>query len=370
QRQMCIRDRPLIPEGFVVASEQIPIQTLPLWADSLKALSLGQSFYNQSIFLKKLASSNDAESLLQSSNRLSISSSQPELPPIKIKETEQELILEAKEVTVIFNRKSGLIKSYKFKGKEFFKEEPVPYFWRAPTDNDFGNRMPQRCALWRQASHHRQLQQFSYKLLKYNQIKIETTLLLPDVPAQHKIITFFNDQGELLINNSFTPQSEKELPEIPRMGMKFILPASFSSLEWYGRGPHENYVDRKTSAFIGRYQDNVRSMKNPYVAAQEYGNRCENRWLTVRNEAGFGLMIIGLPDFEFSALPYTPDDLTQKWRGELHAYQVEPKDFTCLLISDMVTGVGGDDSWGARPHPQYEIPARPYDYAFILRPLD
>ncbi|MCX7973328.1 MAG: DUF4981 domain-containing protein, partial [Candidatus Aminicenantes bacterium] len=308
---------PLIPAGFVVATEQIPIKSLtPRYSISRVATSfLGTE--------------------------------------VQIKDTESELILEAKEVAAIFDKKTGLLKSYRFKGYEFLKEEVVPYFWRAPTDNDFGNRMPQRCAVWLKASHNQQLQKFEYKTQGSGQVRVETTLLLPDVPAKYKIIAIFNGQGGLLLQNSFTPLSEKELPEIPRMGMKFILPSAFSNLEWYGRGPHENYVDRKTSAFIGRYKDNVRLMKNPYVAAQEYGNRCENHWLTVRNEAGVGLMVIGLPDFEFSALPNTPDDLTQKWRGELHAYQVEPRDFTCLLISDMVTGVGGDDSWGARPHPQY-----------------
>ena len=325
---------PLIPAGFVVASEQIPIKTLT-------------STYR----VDRLVSPAPGQEIL-------------------IKETENELILEGKETTIIFNKTTGLLKSYRFKDHEFLKEEPVPYFWRAPTDNDFGNRMPQRCAIWLKASQHRQLQKFEYRRVGADRVIVETDLFLPDVPATYKIKTTFNSRGELYLENSFTPMSLKELPEIPRLGLKFILPAPFSQLEWYGRGPHENYVDRKTSAFIGRYQGQVRQMINPYVTAQEYGNRCENRWLAVRNEAGFGLMVIGFPDFEFSALPHTPMDLTQSWRGEKHAHEVPPRDLTCLLLSDMVTGVGGDDSWGARPHPQYEIPARPYDYALILRPLN
>lgn len=364
---------PLIPRGYVVASEQIPIKTTTARLFStcffLPALKPEKSSPMEVKAISTLSEPENLEPKKAMERETFQIEEKASKSWIKDKETEDELILEAKEVTAIFNKTTGLLKSYQFQGKEFLKEEPVPYFWRAPTDNDFGNRMPQRCAVWLKASHNRQLQKFEYKKLSEDQVKVETTLLLPDVPAKYKITFILTSQGELLCQNSFTPLSEKELPEIPRMGVKFILPSSFSHLEWYGRGPHENYVDRKSSAFIGRYQDNVRAMKNPYVTAQEYGNRCENRWLVIRNEAGLGLMVVGLPDFEFSALPNTPDDLTQKWRGELHAYQVEPRDLTCLLICDMVTGVGGDDSWGARPHPQYEIPARPYDYAFILRPI-
>lgn len=374
---------PLIPANFTVATEQIPIKTLKARLPLVSFSSLGEKTFPQQLTASKpeekfpFSESGKEKSPVPSIEKKVGGTPSPikesEIrveSEIKIKETQSDLILETEKVTAIFNKATGLLKSYKFKGQEFLREEPVPYFWRAPTDNDFGNRMPQRCAIWLRASHNRQLQKFEYKKLSDNQVKIETTLRLPDVPAKYKIAFILNNQGELLFQNSFTPLGERELPEIPRMGMKLILPSSFSRLEWYGRGPHENYVDRKTSAFIGRYQDNVRLMKNPYVTAQEYGNRSENRWLTIRDEGGLGLMIVGFPDFEFSALPNTPDDLTQKWRGELHAYQVEPRDLTCLLICDMVTGVGGDDSWGARPHPQYEIPARPYDYAFVLRPLE
>lgn len=287
-------------------------------------------------------------------------------PRIQVRETAEELILEGKETLVVFSKTTGLIASYRVKGEELFQEAPVPYFWRAPTDNDFGNRMPQRAAIWRRASHHRQLKSFEWKELANGQVKVESTFLLPDVPARHKVSVTFSPDGALLFENSFTPEALKDLPEIPRMGMKFILPASLTTLEWYGRGPHENYVDRRGSAFVGRYQDDVRAMVNPYVAPQEYGNRTDNRWLTLRNQAGFGLMVIGRPLFEFSALPNTPDDLTLEGRGAKHAYEIEPRDLTCLLVCDMVTGVGGDDSWGARPHPQYEIPPRPYDYSFII----
>ncbi len=290
-------------------------------------------------------------------------------PSLQIRENSSELILEAKDTRVVFNKATGLIQALRFQAEEFLKEGPTPYFWRAPTDNDFGNRMDKRCALWRQASHSRQLKSFKYHKFGDSQVKVESTFLLPEVPADHKIEVTFSTLGELLIANFFTPLATQDLPEIPRMGMKLILPSSFSRLEWYGRGPHENYIDRKTSAFIGHYQDDVRAMINPYVAPQEYGHRTDNRWLTVKNDAGIGLMVIGQPLFEFSALPYTPDDLTLNFRGAKHAYEVQPGDFTCLLVSDMVMGVGGDDSWGARPHPQYEIPPRPYDYSFILRPV-
>jgi len=388
---------PLLPAGFVVASEQMPI---PASGNALA--SAGTTGSAENINPKEISSTERPRAKLPSVEKapadLNPSAAAPsdclvstpasELATVnlateetqstsasaplsvEIKETAAEIVLEAQDTAVVFDKPTGLIKAYRFKGEELLKEGPGPYFWRAPTDNDFGNRLERRAALWRQASHNRKLQKIEYKRLGEGQVKVEASFLLPDVPAEDKIIATFFPSGELHIANSFTPQSQKELPEIPRMGMKLILPAAFSRLEWYGRGPHENYVDRKSSAFVGRYQADVLALRHPYVSPQEYGNHTDNRWLTVKNAAGVGLMVVGLPLFEFSALPFTPDDLTLESRGAKHAYEVQPRDFTCLLVSDMVMGVGGDDSWGARPHPQYEIPARPYDYSFLLRPID
>jgi beta-galactosidase len=146
------------------------------------------------------------------------------------------------------------------------------------------------------------------------------------------------------------------------------LPSGFERIQWFGRGPWENYRDRKTSAFVGLYET-MADEPFPYVSAQEYGNRTDTRWLAVRDGQGYGLLVAGDPVFEFSAHPYWPEDLTQESRGAKHPPGAQRRDFTCLTLDSGQMGVGGDDSWGARVHPEYTLPAQAYAYTFRLRPL-
>jgi len=151
--------------------------------------------------------------------------------------------------------------------------------------------------------------------------------------------------------------------------MKMALPEEFNRIQWYGRGPHENYVDRKNSAFVGVYKSSVAEMIVPYVSIQEYGNRVDARWVALANEEGLGLLAVGMPQLDFSALPYTAEDLTQDKRGAKHPVDIAKRDFVSLNLDYGQMGVGGDDSWGAFPHPQYQLRVREYAYAFRLRPF-
>ncbi len=223
---------PLIPTGFVVASEQIPIKTISGRFSSVTLSSqtgklettspaAAKTFPNPISFGKHTLEVQLPE-MIQPETKLHLP--QPERvvesatlqikeieskSRIRIKETERELILEAKEVTAIFNKTNGLLKSYKFRGHEFLKEEPVPYFWRAPTDNDFGNRMPQRCAVWLKASHNQQLQKLDYKSLSDDQAKVETTLLLPDISSRYKNYFYFGWARRDSLPQFFHPDKRK-----------------------------------------------------------------------------------------------------------------------------------------------------------------
>jgi len=158
-----------------------------------------------------------------------------------------------------------------------------------------------------------------------------------------------------------------------------ILPGRFTSLSWYGRGPHENYADRKTSAFVGIYESSVADQYVPYVRPQENGYKTDTRWLTITGSDGRGMRIEGEPLFCFAALNYLHEDFESP--GKLSGYRpdaklvnthiddVRPRDLVCLNIDYGQMGVGGDNSWGARTHPEYCLLDAEYEYSFRIVPL-
>ena len=151
------------------------------------------------------------------------------------------------------------------------------------------------------------------------------------------------------------------LPEIPAVGMMLALPASFDRLAWYGKGPHENYWDRAEGAKLGVYTSTVAEQLTPYLRPQECGNKTEVRWLTLTDRHGFGLRIDGEPVVEANALGYSPYEL----EAHDHPYKLPPSERVWLRVNCRQMGVGGDDSWGAKTHPEYTLYAnRPYTYRY------
>ena len=160
------------------------------------------------------------------------------------------------------------------------------------------------------------------------------------------------------------------MPELPRFGINMRLPKEFDSVTWFGRGPHENYCDRKTSAFVGLYRQSVDELFEPYISPQENGYRTDTRWVLLRDEECRGIMVGGKPLLGFSALWYTADDLTQPERGSRNIKDLKKRDFIDVNIDLKQMGVGGDNSWGALPHPQYQLPYKEYEFKFFIMPTD
>ena len=332
----------LVPQGHVIASEQLTLAEKEASQTAEPGLS---------VLLNK----------------------RPEkLPKLKIKENKankNELTISGQDFILTFNRAEGCLTSYEYKNIELLKEGPLPNFWRAPTDNDFGNRMPARLKVWREASLNRQVKAFQVSKNKSGQVAIRVDFSLPSVEATHTVVYTVAQDGTVKINNEFKPANPDKLPEIPRLGMLLGMAGGFDQIEYYGRGPHENYCDRKTSAFVGTYKTNRDEQLIPYVSAQEFGNRTDTRWLIIRNKSGIGIKFSGLPVFEFAAIPCTPEDLTLNKRGEKHSVDVPRRSNLFVTIDLAQMGVGGDDSWGARPHPQYLIKPQPYTWSFTLQPV-
>ena len=290
------------------------------------------------------------------------------LEALTIAENENIISISNSSFKVIFDVKKGSIKKYSIDGAEFFKKGPEPNYWRAPTDNDFGNGMQNRCAVWKDAG--KQTEILKYKLNKINNSKVELefSFNLKETSSSHFTKYTILGNGSITIFNKFTP-IKNDLPELPRFGMNMHLNKNFENVKWYGRGPSENYWDRKTGSFIDIYESTVNDLYEEYASVQETGNRCDNRWIILSDKNDKGLAFIGYPTIDFSALYYSIEDLTVENRGEKHAYELKKNNFISLNIDYKQTGVGGDNSWGARTHKKYTLNSKEYSYTFTIIPV-
>ncbi|MGD0782306.1 MAG: glycoside hydrolase family 2 TIM barrel-domain containing protein, partial [Candidatus Aminicenantales bacterium] len=289
-------------------------------------------------------------------------------PALDLNQSGPEAVVKGADFILKFDKATGLLDAWAFRGKWLIRKGLEPNFWRGPTDNDFGNGMPNRLAVWRKAARNRTLERFEAKAVRPGIVQATAAYRLRDAEARLTLVYTIQGDGDVVVGYDFAP-ARRNLPEIPRVGLTLSLPGEFKNVEWYGRGPHDNYIDRKDSAFVGIYADSVDKSAVPYVSIQEYGNRTDCRWASLTDGGGWGLLVIGMPQFDFSALPYTAEDLTQDKRGGKHPADIARRDFVTLNLDYGQMGVGGDDSWGAPVHAQYKLEARAYNYAFCLHPL-
>jgi beta-galactosidase len=268
---------------------------------------------------------------------------------------------------VAFNRKTGMMESIQYQGKELIIMGPAPNFWRPVTDNDFGNKMHQKSKVWRYAGNKRHLTAFNTKKMK-GAVRVDTRYDLKDVQSELILTYQIMGSGDMLIRYRFVP-GKKGLPEIPVIGLNMQLPKAFVNVDWFGRGPHENYWDRKTGTPVGYYSSKVSDLYFPYISPQENGNRSDIRWVSFTDSSGMGLLVAGMPLINFSALHYSNEDMDREYRGSLHTVDLAPREEVCVDIDYQQRGVAGDDSWWAMPYPQYRLEAREYTYTFRLRPF-
>jgi beta-galactosidase len=283
---------------------------------------------------------------------------------------------------IVFNLENGRMESFIYKGKELIRKAPEPDFWRPPTDNDYGYGMDGLLGVWKKAGEKALITKaditndepgkvtvvFRYDIMGKENEKI----------AGYSSVYTIYGTSDVVISNSFRKISER-IPEIPRMGMQMQLPEEFANLKWYGRGPHENYADRKTSAEVGLYESTVADQYVPYIRPQENGYKTDTRWLTLTDDNGTGILVSGDPVFCFAAMNYIHDDFESPGKlsqyrpdaksANKHTVDVKTHDFVNLNIDLAQMGVGGDDSWGAIIHPQYRLLENSYEYSFRIRPV-
>lgn len=287
----------------------------------------------------------------------------------KVQDEKEEFILSAANVVVKIRKSTGLISYYAVNGAEYFKEYPEPNFWRAPTDNDFGNKMQLKSNVWRTAGKNTTLE--NIQLTEENGKQYVTAQLkLNDVSCDYTIKYALSEDGALEILPSFK-KGNNPVPEMPRFGMLFVLKNNFENLDYYGRGPLENYPDRNTSSFKGIYQSKVSDQYVPYTRPQENGYKTDVRWFTLSDNSGNGLSVKGLQPLGISTLNNYPADFDGGIaKKNIHSSDVTPRKEVVVCVDLTQRGLGGDNSWGAFPHDQYRLTQNEYHYGFVIKPIE
>jgi beta-galactosidase len=304
------------------------------------------------------------------------------LAVLQTKTVDKKLEVSGVDMKIVFDLAAGKLESFNYKGKELLKKGPEPDFWRPPTDNDYGYDMDKLFGVWKKAGERIIVTKANISQPDMGKVIVTFNYDIPDTDGK-KIAGYASSyiiygSADVIIKNQFSKLSEN-IPEIPRMGMQMQLPEEFSNLKWLGRGPHENYVDRKTSAYTGLYESTVADQYTPYIRPQENGYKTDTRWLTLTNDNGTGILVSGDPLICFAALNNTHDDFESPGKlsqyrkdaitANTHTIDVKPRDLVNLNVDLGQMGVGGDNSWGARIHPQYRLPGMKYEYSFRIRPV-
>jgi len=293
-----------------------------------------------------------------------------------------DLIVAGENFSLLFDMSKGILKSYKYREHEMLLAGPRPDYWRPPTDNDYGNGIEKRLGDWKDAGTNAVMKSAEIKQPQMNEAIVRFTFDIPGSDGRKiaSLVTTYTISGEAVVevSNSFV-KTDKKLEEVPRIGMQMLMPQEYTNLSWYGRGPQENYSDRKTSAFVGIYESTVAEQYVPYVRPQENGYKTDVRWLTVTDSEGTGLRFEGEKLFCFAALNNLHEDFESP--GRLSGYRpdaklvnrhiddVRSRDLVCLNIDYGQMGVGGDDSWGARTHEKYCLRESRYEYSFSMMPV-
>lgn len=324
-------DEPLVPRDFLIAYDQVPLS----------------GTYDKPLHIEPAGN-------------------------LSVKEDDSAYTITSSKATISFNKQTGLLTEYNINKQNFIHPDYAvrPAFWRAPTDNDMGANLQIRLKPWKLAQENPQLFSFSASN-DNNLIKVNTSYNLSQVSAQLNIEYTINAKGEMIVQQQLITNGAKRSEMLPRFGMNWIMPEGFNNIEFYGRGPDENYQDRNHSALIGDYKETVQQEFYPYIRPQENGNKTDIRWFKIINKKGKGIMFEADSSLlSMSALHFLDGDLDdgdkkdQRHSGELH-----PRNLTQLHIDYKQMGLGSINSWGALPLEKYRLPYQGYSYTYKVVPV-
>lgn len=290
---------------------------------------------------------------------------------IEVEETNSYVKVSAERMSVTIGKKTGMIDYLDVDGEPMlkFRESMTPEFWRAPTDNDYGASLQKKMRVWKNP-------QMNLKSFDKSESKDSVVLTayfeMPEVKAELMLRYRINAAGEVTVTEKMTTDKEAKVADLFRYGMQLQMPASFSKLEYYGRGPEENYIDRHSSSFIGKYEANVKDEYYPYVRPQESGNHTDIRYFSIFNPTtGKGITFEGYAPMECSAIPYLVEDLDAGIEKEhawgQHSGDLVEKGLVQLHIQQRQFGLGCIDSWGASPMEKYRMHYQDRCFSFVIK---
>ncbi len=307
--------------------------------------------------------------------------------PLTLRRSEHALTLAGADFATGFDTRTGFLSSLTWGGTELLLAPLVPNFWRAPTDNDFGNYMHEWAAAWEQASRHCALASLAVGERTSRLVKLATGHVCSDDAGRP--VARWHTQWSIHASGRIDAQNRFEkigqVPRVPRVGMNLEVIPALDSVEWFGRGPFENYVDRRLAANVGRYRNRVADHYVPYMRPQENGYKTDVRWLSLSNGSDAALLVIADRVIGFSVhhnrirdfvppvkIAITSEDgaaaRANPQRVNVHVNDIEPRRLVALNIDYGQMGLGGNDSWGARTLDKYSLLESEYHYGFTLRP--
>jgi beta-galactosidase len=307
---------------------------------------------------------------------------------LEVRESADGIRFGCGQVGMSVSASSGLLESITRAGVELLEKPLTPNFWRAPTDNDFGNYMPDWAAAWQQAGGNRSLESLELSESASDRAVVRARYAFTDdsgrAVAWLSSEFTFSHAGEMHIANHF--EKAEGMPVVPRIGMNLELPRKMDRVNWFGRGPFENYSDRKLASRVGIYENRVQDHYVPYMRPQENGYKTDVRWLTLGDGLGSGLEFRadGLISFgvhhnrQQDFIPPVKIAITSEdgpgarkneKRVNMHVNDIVPRDMVSLDIDLGQMGVGGDDSWGKRTLMKYSLAEKEYRWGFTVRPF-
>ena len=336
---------PLVDKGQVMARQQFVIN--------------GYEFDNVDTPIAEAAPAKKGKAKVQTASNL------------EVEETNSYVKVTAKRMSVTVGKLTGMIDYLDVDGEPMlkFRESMTPEFWRAPTDNDYGASLHKEMRVWKNPQ--MTLKSFD-KSESQDSVVLTAIFDMPEVKAQLELRYRINSEGEVAVTEKMTTDKEAKVADLFRYGMQLQMPAAFSKLEYYGRGPEENYIDRHSSAFIGKYEADVKDEYYPYIRPQESGNHTDIRYFSIFNPTtGKGITFEGYAPMECSAIPYLVEDLdagiekNHAW-GQ-HSGDLVEKGLVQLHIQQRQYGLGCIDSWGSKPMDKYRMHYQDRNFSFVIK---
>ncbi len=286
-----------------------------------------------------------------------------------ISEAGAKITVTGVDFTIVFDKEIGTISSFVKQGISLIKKGPMPDFWRAANDNDYGSSTQKKSRIWFKTGKIEPISDTKVSVISGNPQIIFTKKML-NGDALYTTTYDVDGEGNIKIKNKFDAL-KGSYPMMMRFGNQMVLPKEFNSLKWYGRGPQESYWDRKTGATVGQYEGKVEDQYHPYIRPQESGNKADVRWASLINTKGRGLMIVQDADYlNVNALNHSQEDLDPaEDKAQFHSGDLIGREEIYLNVDLQQTGVAGIDSWGHLPLEKYRLNYKNYEYTYWLKPI-